>query len=78
MGPSRRVKPPLFGEAKLALVGWEEESMFLALGVLFGLDLLGTVAKSQRPKRGPSVSLASVWLVNLIVICIKGGLHKAY
>ena len=48
------------GEAKLALAGWEEEFVFLALGVLVGLDLLGTVAKSQRPKRGPGGALGSI------------------
>lgn len=46
------------GEAKLALAGWEEEFVFLALGVLIDLDLVGIVTESQRPKRGPGGSLA--------------------
>ena len=53
MGPSRRVKPSLAGDAKLALAGWEEEDVFLALGSLLDLERVGTVAESQWPKRGP-------------------------
>lgn len=54
------------GEAKLALAGWEEEFVFLALGVLVALDLLGTVAKSQRPKRGPGGVLGLVLWETLV------------
>ena len=64
MGPSRQVKPPLTGDAKLALAGREEELTFLALDVPIGLDWLGIVAESQRPKRGPVVLLAPRLLVN--------------
>lgn len=47
------MKPSLTGEAKLALAGWEDEVVFLALGVLVGLERLGAGAKRWRPKRGP-------------------------
>lgn len=52
------MKPSLTGEAKLALAGWEEEGVFLALGSLLDLDRLVTVAESQWPNRGPGGLLA--------------------
>ncbi len=51
------MKPPLTGEARLAPTGGaeeeEEDLVFLEAGVLWDLERMGTVATSQRPKRGP-------------------------
>ncbi len=51
------MKLPLTGEARLAPAGGaeeeEEDLVFLEVGVLWDLERMGTVATSQRPKRGP-------------------------
>lgn len=62
------MKPTWTGGADLVLGGCEEDFVFLELGVL---DLLGTVAMSQRPKRGPDVSLAPNLGGGLDVECIE-------
>lgn len=66
------MKPPLTGEAaRLALAGGDEMEVgiLLALGGLLDLERLGTVAESQRPKRGPGVFLVR----SVVVVVFCGG-----